>query len=160
MRESVAAKGNVTPDVNANASRTIARRLSLWAPVALYMLFIFTLSAIPSPPDLPAGASDKVGHAILYAGLAALLVRARAGGWRQPVTPVVALTATLVATLYGISDELHQHYVPPRQVEVNDLLADALGAGLTSGVLYTWSRAADAKRRRAPGARDPRGRGV
>jgi VanZ family protein len=150
----------VTPGANDDVSRGIGRRLSLWAPVALYMILIFALSATPSPPDLPSGVSDKIAHAALYAGLGALLVRARAGGWRRPVTRAVAVTATLVAALYGISDELHQGYVPPRQMEVSDVLADSVGAGLASGVLYTWTLVADAKRRRSHVAEGRGRRGV
>lgn len=130
------------------------RRLSLWAPVALYMMLIFWLSSISQPPDLPRGVSDKSAHVLLYSGLGALLVRARAGGWRRPVTLGIATAAVVVATLYGISDEIHQHFVPRRQVEARDILADALGASLAAGVLYAWSCFASARRPRAVTAED------
>ena len=136
------------------------RRLLLWAPVALYMTVIFWLSSISSPPDLPSGVSDKGAHALLYSGLGALLVRAHAGGWRPPVTLRIAAAAIAVATLYGISDEVHQYFVPPRQAEVRDLLADAIGASLAAGALYARSRIVNAKRRRPPASEDPRTRGV
>ena len=61
----------------------------------------------------------------------------------------IAAAAVVVATLYGISDEFHQYFVPPRQVEVRDVLADAIGASLAAGALYAWSRLANAKRQRA-----------
>ena len=79
---------------------------------------------------MPSGVSDKGAHLLLYSGLGTLLVRARAGGWRRPVTLGIAAAAIVVATLYGISDEIHQHFVPLRQVEVRDILADAIGASL------------------------------
>jgi VanZ family protein len=110
------------------------------------MVLIFWLSSISSPPDLPGGMSDKGAHALLYAGLGALLVRARAGGWGRPVTLGIAVAAVVVATLYGISDEIHQYFVPPREVEVRDILADAIGASLAAGALYAWSCIANAKR--------------
>jgi hypothetical protein len=133
-------------------------RLSLWAPVALYMTFIFWLSSISRLPDLPSGVSDKAAHVLLYSGLGALLVRARAGGWRRPVTLGIAAAAIVLATLYGISDEIHQYFVPPRQVEVRDILADAIGASLAAGALYAWSRLANATRQRAVTAEDLRAR--
>lgn len=133
-------------------------RLSLWAPVALYMMFIFWLSSISSPPDLPGGVSDKSAHVLLYSGLGALLVRARAGGWRRPVTLGIAAAAVVMASLYGITDEIHQYFVPPREVEVRDILADAIGASLAAGALYAWSRIANAKRPRVTAAEDPRAR--
>ena len=133
-------------------------RLLLWAPVALYMMFIFWLSSISSPPELPGGVSDKTAHVLLYSGLGALLVRARAGGWRRPVTLGIAAAAIVVATLYGISDEIHQYFVPLRQVEVRDILADAIGASLAAGALYVWSCIANAKQQRVAAADDPRTR--
>jgi len=131
-------------------------RLLLWAPVALYMMLIFWLSSISRPPDLPSGVSDKGAHVLLYSGLGALLVRARAGGWRRPVTLGIAAAAIVVATLYGITDEIHQHFVPPREVEVRDILADAIGASLAAGALYAWSCIANAKPPRVTAAEDPR----
>jgi len=137
-------------------TRWNTRRLSLWAPVALYMMFIFWLSSISRPPDLPSGISDKAAHLLLYSGLGALLVRARAGGWRRPVTIGIAAAAIVMATLYGITDEVHQHFVPPREAEARDILADALGASLAAGALYTWSRITSPKRPRVTVAEPPR----
>jgi VanZ like protein len=137
-------------------TRWNTHRLSLWAPVALYMMFIFWLSSISRPPDLPSGVSDKAAHMLLYSGLGALLVRARAGGWRRQVTLGIAAVAIVIATLYGISDEFHQSFVPLRQVEARDVLADAIGASLAAGALYAWSRIAYAKRQRALAAEERR----
>jgi len=124
------------------------------------MAFIFVLSSISRLPALPAGLTDKSGHALLYCGLGALLVRARAGGWRRPVTRGIAVTAVVAATAYGVTDEIHQHFVPPRQSEPADVLADALGAAAAAGALYAYSRAAEAKRQRGCGAEAERRRGV
>jgi VanZ family protein len=111
------------------------------------MAAIFIESSIAYPPSLPSGVSDKLAHVLLYGGLGALLVRAQAGGWRRPVTIGTAVAAVVWATLYGITDEIHQQFVPPRQSELRDVLADALGASVASGALYLYSRA-EAKRRR------------
>jgi VanZ like protein len=111
----------------------------LWLPVVLYMAFIFGLSSISETPDLPGG-SDKGLHAVLYAGLGALLVRALAGGLRQRITLATVLIATLVGGLYGISDEFHQYFVPPRQVEALDVVADTIGAAAAAFALFGWSR--------------------
>lgn len=114
-------------------------RTSLWFPVILYMALIFGLSSIPAPPALPDGV-DKDAHALLYAGLGGLLVRALAGGWRRRVTIAAAGLAVAIAAVYGVSDEFHQSFVPPRQVETLDVVADAVGACLAAGALYAWSR--------------------
>lgn len=135
-------------------------RTRLWLPVAAYMAAIFVLSSLSQPPDLPDGVSDKSGHVLLYFGLAALLVRALAGGWGQPVSLAVAGAAALGATLYGVSDELHQHFVPSRHMEAADVLADTIGAVLAAGLLYAWSSVADTARRRTRVVGSARKRGV
>jgi VanZ family protein len=42
--------------------------------------------------------------------------------------------ATALATLYGVSDEIHQMFVPPRTPDWRDICADAFGA-LTGAVV-------------------------
>jgi VanZ family protein len=100
------------------------------------MAGIFALSSISQPPDLPSVVSDKVGHALLYFGLGALVARAFAGGWFRPLTVRAAAAAVLVSTLYGVSDEMHQILVPPRSVEVGDVLADAIGSAAAAALMY------------------------
>ena len=104
--------------------------MRLLAPVVLYMAFIFVLSSISRPVDLPPGMSDKGGHLLLYAGLGVLVARALAGGWRGPMTIRLWLATVVICTLYGISDEVHQSFVPPREAELFDVAADAIGASL------------------------------
>ena len=104
-------------------TRALARGSILWrlAPFA-WMALLFLLSAQPDISDpfeipdwLPA---DKMVHAGLYAVLAALFYLAGMG-------PVAAVAVT---ALYGITDEIHQMFVPGRSPELLDLLADLLGA--------------------------------
>jgi VanZ family protein len=115
------------------------RTFALWAPVAGYMALIFGLSSIHNTPDLPSLISDKVIHAGLYAVLAILMLRALTRGWREPITPGRVIAAILVSTLYGASDELHQYFVPPRQMDAADLLADGVGSSIAAGLAYLWA---------------------
>ncbi len=80
----------------------------------------------------PLGA-DKVGHAAAYAVLGALLTLATGRVW----------LALLLATLFGVTDEIHQYFVPGRQADVFDVVADAVGA--LAGALFVafLSRALD-----------------
>ena len=41
---------------------------------------------------------------------------------------VLMLLSVVSASLYGISDEIHQSFVPFRDAEVADVIADILGA--------------------------------
>jgi VanZ family protein len=118
----------------------VPSRVSLWGPVALYMALIFALSSLWRPPGVPGRLSDEAGHVVLYFGLGALLVRALAGGWTAVVTVRTAALATLIATLYGASDELHQHFVPFRQMAALDVVADGIGAASAAAVAVARSR--------------------
>ena len=104
------------------------------------MAGIYALSSVSQPPDLPSLVGDKVGHAVLYFGLGALFARAFAGGWDRPLTFRTAAAAAIASTLYGISDEWHQMFVPPRAVEAADVLADALGSTAAAALLIATNR--------------------
>ena len=107
--------------------------LRYWGPVCGYAGLIFYLSAQSHPEDhMPfvTHFSDKVLHAVEYAVFGALCYRALHGSgndsWRQQAIPA----AILLASLYGISDEVHQAFVPFRNSSWLDWLADTLGAAL------------------------------
>lgn len=108
----------------------------LWGPVVLQMALIFAASSIPNLKNLPGGMSDKSGHSIGYALLAGLLLRAFAGGRVQGITWARGFLAIVLATLYGVTDEFHQLFVPGRSADRYDVLADFLGASL--GVALGW----------------------
>lgn len=117
----------------------------LWAPPAIYAIAIFALSSIPNPPAPPGALTDKHLHALVYAGLALLVLRALAWGDASRVTSVRALGAAAIASAYGVTDELHQWFVPGRVVDALDLLANAAGALgatlLARGGARLWTRA-------------------
>lgn len=112
-------------------------RLWLWGPVVVQMALIFIASSIPNLQQLPGNISDKAGHGIGYAILGALLLRAIAHGRRAGVTWRAVLLTILCATAYGVSDELHQGFVPGRTPDVYDVLADGEGAAAAS--LGAWA---------------------
>ena len=128
----------VSPKVRVESLGPRLLILRYWGPVWLYVGFIFFGSSISNPPEAIASVlkefSDKVLHLCEYSLLGALSYRAcrhAAGPWvaRHAVTVAVAGCA-----LYGLSDEVHQLFVPFRQGDPLDLLADAMGA-----MLGAWS---------------------
>ncbi|HZW99993.1 MAG TPA: VanZ family protein [Trueperaceae bacterium] len=96
-------------------------RLIGWLGAVAWGGLIFWLSSTPDAGGvlgfLPTG-SDKVLHGVAFLVLAGLLTVATG-------RPVVA---TALAVAYGVSDEVHQLFVPGRTADVADLVADALGA--------------------------------
>ena len=103
-----------------------SRLATTWLPVLLWAGLIFALSSIPSL-DSGLGGWDlvlrKIAHAMEYALLAVLLVRAL--GQEGP--------AAAAAVAYAASDELHQHFVPGRHGALRDVAIDAAGA--VAGIL-------------------------
>jgi VanZ family protein len=100
------------------------------------MLFVFSsFSKLPTPPgDL----SFYHVHTAAYAGLGALTTRAAAKGLRH-VSLTAALVAIAISSLYGVTDEYHQLFVPGRSFDVLDMAADAFGSILGAGAVWAWS---------------------
>lgn len=97
----------------------------LWAATFIYMAVIFYFSSLSRPIkyELPYGV-DKVIHFIEYAGLGFLMGHSlKNSGVRHYV-----LVGWIVASFYGITDEIHQSFVPMRDASVFDIFADGLGS--------------------------------
>lgn len=107
-------------------------RLRYWGPVCAYAGLIFYLSSQSHPEDqLPSFIglfSDKILHAVEYAMLGGLFYRAFRWGTNDAVKPWAGLLAVAAASLYGLSDEIHQAFVPNRESSGLDWLADSVGA--------------------------------
>jgi VanZ family protein len=100
-------------------------------PAALYAAVIFYLSSQAHPlAFLPPEVllQDKLLHLLEYAALAALLVP----GLRLAGVSVRAalLAALVMASLYGLTDEFHQSFVPGRDADVLDWVADTTGGAI------------------------------
>jgi VanZ family protein len=108
------------------------RSLTYWGPVIGYAGLIFYLSAQSHPDeDLPSFLSffnDKVLHAVEYAGLGGLCYRAFRWGVSGQVASRALVFAIVMASLYGMTDEVHQLFVPFRESSWQDWLADIVGA--------------------------------
>jgi len=103
--------------------------LSYWLPVFIYCLLIFLQSSYPSPEAVPAVPyMDKFLHFVGYAILGILFFRAYSTLRIKNNVSLLIIISILSSTLYGISDELHQYFVPYRDAEAMDALADLLGS--------------------------------
>jgi VanZ family protein len=105
-----------------------------WSLAGAWALVIFALSSVPGR-KLPAvhifANSDKVAHLFIYAVLGLLCFAASRRTWNTR-TAWLVLAASLLGLAYGITDELHQLYVPGRSADPLDVVADGIGALLGS----------------------------
>jgi VanZ family protein len=94
------------------------------------MGLIFFLSNQSTLVDVESEINEKLiyksAHIFAYAVLAWLWWRCLSPD-RQVTWPVLAWTLGL-ATLYAISDEIHQRYIPGRHGQLADVLFDVAGA--------------------------------
>jgi VanZ family protein len=115
-------------------------------PAFAYMAFIFYMSSMSEPP-LPANMSDKLAHTLGYSLLGTLILRAVAGRSGRRLRWSQIVVAILLATLYGVSDEYHQSFVPGRDSDIHDVYADAIGGAIGAGVWFAcgiiWPRFTD-----------------
>lgn len=126
---------------------TVPKRTAVLNPryvllTVLYCAGIFGLSSSSNPIHVESQfpGQDKVAHAVLYGGLATVVslgIR-RLGRSVRPWTQFIA--PLLFASMYGITDEIHQMYVPGRTPDTCDVLADVLGACIAQIILcrYVW----------------------
>lgn len=136
-----------------------------WVAVAVWACFIFFMSSNTSTglneglgifssiyramqdvqasilgPD--ADVLSSIAHFCEYTVFGALL--ANALRCHMPLR-CACLVAIACASLYGVSDEFHQLFVPGRMCDPVDWMVDTAGATLGSGILYAVQR----KRKRA-----------
>lgn len=103
--------------------------LFYWLPALICCLLIFIQSSYPSPESFPGlPFIDKFLHFAVYALLGALLYRAFRTLRIRNNLKLVMLFSILLSSLYGISDEIHQHFVPFRNADFMDALADMIGS--------------------------------
>lgn len=113
-----------------------------WAAALAWAALLFFLSAQPVLPSTPVTFPqiDKVEHLSAYGMLAVLLARAFVPWFRarrprrEPRWVAFALVALLVF-LYGVGDEIHQAFVPPRDCDPLDAAADGTAGVLVAGAL-------------------------
>lgn len=124
--------GGVETDTGGPSTVTGKRRrlfLYYWLPVVLYCAVLFIQSSFPSPesaPDWPG--SDKLLHAAAYAVLGALFFRAYRTSNPKGLVRNAVRISILFAACYGISDEVHQYFVPARNADWLDAIADMAGS--------------------------------
>lgn len=106
-----------------------------WSPLILYCTLIFAFSSMPRIPvvsELTFPFADKLIHIAEYFVLGLLVFYAFNTTKYKQYSYIIII---LFAFLYGLSDELHQIFVPGRGFQLGDLLADTIGGALSSAFL-------------------------
>jgi len=106
------------------------------------MLAIYRVSAIPGEA-IQVSVSDKLLHTIEYAGLSFFLYIALHFGLNLHPRRAAWL-AIVLSALFGAGDEIHQSFVPSRDMSIYDWYADVFGAVLAQLGLFVlrigWKR--------------------
>jgi VanZ family protein len=128
--------------------KTVHQGFVYWLPVASYAALIFYLSSLSHPetyvPSLLLELGDKTLHGLEYAVLGIFCFRAFRHGANMWAASHAVLLAIITSTGYGLTDEIHQAFVPFREADVWDLVTDALGAAVgVSG--WHWLRSTQRK---------------
>jgi VanZ family protein len=110
-----------------------------WSLTIIYMIMIFYFSSLSyfPPGTLPAAkVSDLLKHAVLYFGLGVLFFFSYKSIKNANIKNKAFLLALVSTILYGISDEIHQLFVPNRVCSFYDIIANSFGAFLGVGIMY------------------------
>ena len=110
--------------------------LTRYGPVILYGLLIFCISSIPnlSTPGDTFRIIDKVAHFVEFGIFGYLLAYAFTPS-QMIVSRKKIAAVVFVGILYGLLDEIHQSFVPGREADFYDFLADTLGVCLA---VFLW----------------------
>ncbi len=105
-------------------------------PLIIYWLILFILTSLPSTSAITIGVSDKIEHFGAYGLLSGILYLNLFFQKKFKVLKKYpAIFTILIASFYGLLDELHQLFVPGRSAQILDWFADFSGAVV--GVLIT-----------------------
>lgn len=98
------------------------------------------VSSIPdlSTPSLGITFADKVAHFGEYSIFGVLVGYSLA--IRLAKSTTLFTYSILICGVFGILDEIHQHFIPGRTADPLDATADILGAAAGLGVYIWWKR--------------------
>ena len=103
-------------------------------PVIFYLILIFFLSSMPGKeiPDVGLPYFDKLLHLLEYAVLGFLLMRGLKNSRLKSSNISFIAFTVIFSTLYGLSDEFHQSFVPSRDMSLLDVFFDCIGSVIGS----------------------------
>ena len=113
--------------------------LIYWFPLIIYCLAIYIQSGRPGPAKMPdVRFLDKFLHLSAYGLLGILFYRAYETLPLKKFKHLVIFISIASATFYGISDEIHQYYVPSRHADLMDVIANTIGSICGVYLYHRW----------------------
>jgi len=105
-----------------------------WIPAFIIFAISFYLSSQSTIQKIPAFPhADKLVHFVCFGGLAFWVAFGCNLFENQKIK---ILLPTIIVSIYGIIDEIHQSFTPGRSSTISDWIADTLGALFGSFVFY------------------------
>ena len=102
--------------------------------LVLWVAFTFLLTSIPNPQvDIPLPYVDKIAHFGFYGVMGFLCALWQRESGRRALAAV--LVGMAFVSLVGAVDEVHQHWIPGRSMDLFDWIADT--AGGSAGALFS-----------------------
>ena len=100
-----------------------------WVPAVAMAAGILVLSSIPGTafPQVEFVLADKIAHMLLFSAFAAAFAIPIHHHWPMSSVVRVVIISTVLAAIYGTTDELHQLLTPNRSSDVWDVVADTVG---------------------------------
>lgn len=108
--------------------------LRFWVPVYIYLILIFIISSISFPAlTIGVGEGRRISinswlHVGEYALLGFLFYRAFVNSDKILLKKYSFMLAIIFATAYGVTDEIHQLFVPGRVCDIKDVFCDGVGS--------------------------------
>ena len=102
------------------------------------MIFYFSSGSVPRVGDTywEDFAVKKSAHVFVYAILAVLNYRALL--LENVAKNKAAFYSVLISFLYGVTDEIHQSFIPGREPKTRDVIIDTFGATVTIYLIYNY----------------------
>ncbi|MEK6935661.1 MAG: VanZ family protein [Nanoarchaeota archaeon] len=107
-----------------------------WMITIIIGIIIFYVSSLSFAPGIPGGFPWKsmVYHFYAFFFLSAFLLISLIQGKKKNKNLIYF--GIIIAVIYGISDEIHQLFVPNRGCTISDMLIDSAGI-LFAGLIYS-----------------------
>ena len=109
----------------------------VYVPLVIYWIFLFIATSLPAAHVPSFAVSDKIKHFSAFFGLSVLLSLTLLYQSKvllfKKYFPAAAL---IISSIYGLLDEIHQSFVPGRNSEFLDWVADSLGAAAGVFIVY------------------------